>query len=63
MDNDRSAACAHPANVTANYAPPSASLISVTILGYPNQSDQQLETGVRDQLQEWFAAGNGVGPR
>ena len=43
-----------PSNVAANYAPPGTSLISVTILGIPNQSDQQLETGVRHQLQEWF---------
>jgi phytoene dehydrogenase-like protein len=41
-------------SVAPSYAPKGKSLVSVTIIGNPNQSDQQLETGVRTQLTEWF---------
>ena len=43
-----------PSSVAPSYAPKGKSLVSVTIIGNPNQSDQQLETGVRAQLTEWF---------
>jgi len=43
-----------PSSVAPNYAPPGKSLVSVTIIGNPDQGDQQLETAVRAQLTEWF---------
>jgi phytoene dehydrogenase-like protein len=46
-----------PSSVAPSYAPKGKSLVSVTIIGNPNQSDQQLETGVRAQLTEWFGPG------
>jgi phytoene dehydrogenase-like protein len=46
-----------PSNVASSYAPEGNSLISVTIIGNPDQSDQQLESAVRAQLKEWFGLG------
>jgi phytoene dehydrogenase-like protein len=43
-----------PSNVASNYAPQGRSLVSVTIIGNPDQGDQQLESAVRAQLKEWF---------
>ena len=43
-----------PSNVASNCAPQGRSLISVTIIGNPDQDDQQLEPAVRGQLTEWF---------
>ncbi len=43
-----------PSRVASGYAPRGRSLISVSVLGNPGQNDQQLETSVRTQLQEWF---------
>ena len=43
-----------PSNVAPNYAPKNRSLLEVTIIGNPNQDDQQLESAVRTQLTEWF---------
>jgi len=43
-----------PSSVAPSYAPKNKALIEVTIIGNPDQSDQQLETGVRAQLKEWF---------
>jgi phytoene dehydrogenase-like protein len=43
-----------PSSVAPNYAPKNKALISVTIIGNPDQGDQQLETAVRTQLTEWF---------
>jgi hypothetical protein len=40
--------------VASTYAPPGASLISATVLGNPDMSDEELEIGVRDQLSDWF---------
>lgn len=46
-----------PSSVAPSYAPKGKSLVSITIIGNPNQSDQQLETGARAQLKEWFGLG------
>jgi phytoene dehydrogenase-like protein len=43
-----------PSSVAPNYAPKRKSLVSVTIVGAPDQSDRQLETAVRARLTEWF---------
>lgn len=43
-----------PSNVASSYAPKGESLVSVTLIGVPDYSDQQLETVVRAQLMEWF---------
>ena len=43
-----------PSSVAPNYAPEGKSLVSVTMIGTPDQDDQQLETAVRTQLTEWF---------
>jgi phytoene dehydrogenase-like protein len=43
-----------PSSVAPNYAPKGKSLVSVTMIGAPDQGDQQLETAVRAQLTEWF---------
>jgi phytoene dehydrogenase-like protein len=48
-----------PSSVAPNYAPKGKSLVSVTVIGNPDQTDQQLEMSVRAQLTEWF--GRGVG--
>ena len=41
-------------NVAPSYAPPGASLVSVTMLGSPEMGDAELEAIVRTQLMEWF---------
>ena len=43
-----------PSSVAPSYAPKNKSLLEVTIIGNPNQDDQQLESAVRTQLTEWF---------
>jgi phytoene dehydrogenase-like protein len=43
-----------PSSVAPSYAPKGKSLVSVTIIGNPDQGDQQLETAIRAQLTEWF---------
>ena len=43
-----------PSSVAPNYAPENKALISITIIGNPDQNDQQLESAVRGQLTEWF---------
>jgi phytoene dehydrogenase-like protein len=43
-------------SVAPNYAPKNKALISITIIGNPDQGDQQLETAVRTQLTEWFGS-------
>jgi len=45
-----------PSAVAPSYAPEGRTLISVTVLGNPEQNDQQLETAVRAQLTEWFGS-------
>jgi len=46
-----------PSSVAPNYAPENKVLISITIVGNPDQGDQQLESTVRSQLTEWFGPG------
>jgi hypothetical protein len=41
-------------DVSADYAPPGGSLISVSILGEPAIPDDELVRAVRDQMKEWF---------
>jgi phytoene dehydrogenase-like protein len=43
-----------PSHVAPGYAPKGKTLASVTLMGIPDQSDQQLEAVVRAQLTEWF---------
>jgi phytoene dehydrogenase-like protein len=40
--------------VAPTYAPPESALVSVTVLGDPVVSDQELETVVRSELATWF---------
>ena len=40
--------------VSAAYAPEGKSLISVTVLGKPTQSDEEIQLAVMAQLQRWF---------
>lgn len=46
-----------PSSVATSYAPKGKSLVSVTIIGNPDQEDKQLESTVRTQLTEWFGPG------
>jgi phytoene dehydrogenase-like protein len=46
-----------PSSVAPNYAPKGKCLVSVTVIGNPDQTDQQLEMSVRAQLTEWFGRG------
>jgi predicted NAD/FAD-dependent oxidoreductase len=43
-----------PSDVAPSYAPPGAALISATILGIHEQSDDALEAAVRRQARRWF---------
>ena len=45
-----------PSVVSSSYAPEGKSLISATVLGYPKDSDKDLEAEVRAQLSGWFGA-------
>ncbi|MGF1580426.1 MAG: NAD(P)/FAD-dependent oxidoreductase [Gemmataceae bacterium] len=41
-------------DVASSYAPPGSALLSASVLGNPDQSDEQLEMSVRDHLREWY---------
>jgi phytoene dehydrogenase-like protein len=41
-------------DVAPGYAPPGATLISVSVLGIPEQDDAKLEFTVREQLTNWY---------
>ncbi|MCX6145189.1 MAG: FAD-dependent oxidoreductase [Ignavibacteriales bacterium] len=43
-----------PSSVAPSYAPAGSSLISVSILGIPEEDNKKLETSVRSQLKSWF---------
>lgn len=43
-----------PSLVNPNYAPPGRHLISVSVLGTPNITDEQLLNQVRSELRKWF---------
>ena len=43
-----------PSSVAPSYAPAGSSLISVTILGIPDEDNKKLELTVRSQLKSWF---------
>jgi phytoene dehydrogenase-like protein len=43
-----------PSSVAPSYAPAGSSLISVSILGIPDEDDRGLEMTVRSQLKSWF---------
>jgi len=43
-----------PSQVAPTYAPTGRSLISVTVIGQPIKSKEDLEHAVRDQLGEWY---------
>jgi phytoene dehydrogenase-like protein len=43
-----------PSSVAPSYTPAGSSLISVTILGIPDEDDKRLEESVRSQLKSWF---------
>jgi predicted NAD/FAD-dependent oxidoreductase len=42
-------------DVQPSYAPPGSVLISVSVLGIPEESDEVLDAKVRDQLSGWYA--------
>jgi phytoene dehydrogenase-like protein len=46
--------------VARTYAPIGQHLISVTVLGNPELDDAELETAVRQELQEWFGSQTGA---
>ncbi len=41
-------------DVSANYAPSGSALLSASVLGNPEQSDEELEMSVRAHLREWY---------
>ncbi len=43
-----------PSAVAPSYAPAGSSLISISILGIPDEDDKKLELMVRSQLKSWF---------
>ena len=43
-----------PSSIAPSYAPAGSSLISVSILGIPDEDDKKLELTVRSQLKSWF---------
>ncbi len=43
-----------PSNVAPSYAPANQSLISVSIVGIPRESESELRASVRKQLTDWF---------
>ena len=43
-----------PSVVSPTYSAGNSALISVTVLGNPNQDDKVLEGSVREHLSEWF---------
>jgi phytoene dehydrogenase-like protein len=45
---------AFPSRVSPDYAPAGKSLVSVVVLGNPNQDDDLLIRRVKDQLVDWF---------
>lgn len=45
-----------PSVVCPSYAPPGWHLLSVSILGDPNQGEKMIETRVRNQLARWFGS-------
>ena len=45
-----------PSQVAPSYAPSGESLISVTVIGNPEQDDEELEGGVRVQMKDWFGS-------
>ena len=45
-----------PSQVSPGYAPSGRSLISVTVLGLPESSDEDLKKKVLDELTDWFGA-------
>jgi phytoene dehydrogenase-like protein len=45
---------AFPSRVSPDYAPPGKTLVSVVVLGNPDESDTALASQVREQLIDWF---------
>ena len=43
-----------PSGIAPSYAPKGSALIAASIVGNPQESDQQLERAVRAQLSNWF---------
>lgn len=43
-----------PSAVAPSYAPAGSSLVSVTVLGNPEEDDRRLETAIRAQLNSWI---------
>lgn len=43
-----------PSSIAPSYAPAGAALISVSILGIPDEDDRKIELTVRSQLKSWF---------
>lgn len=51
--------CCVPSNVSPSYAPPGKSLISVSVIGIPGDSDSAVADSVKRELSGWFP-GKGV---
>jgi len=45
-----------PSRVSSTYAPPGKSLISVVVLGNPDEPGDRLLSRVKDQLDDWFGS-------
>ena len=43
-------------DVAAEYAPSGRALIAVSVVGVPDDSDEVLDSRVREQLREWYGA-------
>jgi hypothetical protein len=46
--------CCFPSTVSSSYAPAGMSLASVSIVGVPDMTDEELEAAVRGELETWF---------
>lgn len=48
--------CCFPSNVAPSYAPPGQALVSVSVIGVPDEDDTAIEAKVRTELSAWFGA-------
>ena len=46
--------CCFPSTVAPSYAPAGKTLVSVSVIGVPEMTDEELETTVRRELEAWF---------
>ena len=53
--------CCFPSAVSPSYAPKGKSLLSVSLIGVPETSDDELTARVRGELKRWFEGEGGGG--